>query len=297
MFKKRFPVLLVLLLFAGIMPFTSTSSAGEYMRVYMNGSQLHFHTGPIIKNNRAFVQMRVIFGEAGIKTEWNNTTKTVTGKKGDTTIKLTIGSKTAYKNGQSIQLDAAPFIYDSYTFVPIRFVSEATDYKVDYHKTFNLIHIHNYNEFIEDRAFKEEQLTNEMMVSLREGKFPDFPTGLREGVGGVLDAAGTPKIFLRETPEEGITHQWMYGDYWFDFGPFDNRFFAIHVKPTRTTITLDEVLDELGSAENIYGSDEKYNYNVYAYYEGIYMYEFLTDPEGKVESISLKRWSIDHREH
>jgi Copper amine oxidase N-terminal domain len=293
MLKKYFALILTFVFMISLFSSTVSTAATEPMKVYMNGGEIYFKTPPILKNDRTFVEMRPIFSQAGIQLTWDQKTQTVTGKKEGTTIKLKIGSKTAYVNGKAIQLDAAPFIKENYTFVPLRFVAEATGYTVGYHPTFNLIHIHEGKEFVEDRAFKEEQLTKEMLTTLREGRFPDFPAGLNDGIGGLLDVAGTPKIIIRETPEEGLTHQWMYGDYWFDFGRYDHHFYAIHVKPTRTTITLEEVLNSLGPAENKYSYDGKQGYTIHAYYEGIYMYEFLTDPHGKIESITLRLWISD----
>lgn len=287
MIKKCFAMFIAFALFVSLIPSTLASAATKQIAVYMDGGKVHFQTAPIIKNNRTFVEMRSIFETAGIKLHWDQNTQTVTGKKDGTTIKLQIGNKTAYINGKAVQLDAAPFAKNNYTFVPLRFVGEATGYKVDWHKTFNLIHIHENNEFIEDRAFKKEQLTEEMLETLREGRFPDFPVGLNDGVGVLLDEAGAPKIFRPGIPETEKFEEWMYGDYWF---VFKNGYFnAVKVEPTRTTITLDDVLNALGPAENVYVHDYSGN-TIYAYYEGLYMYEFMYD-EGKIISISLKRWT------
>jgi len=49
-----------------------------------------------------------------------------------TTIVLTIGSPVATVNGGSVTLDVAPFIKDSRTFVPLRFVSEQLGTNVTY---------------------------------------------------------------------------------------------------------------------------------------------------------------------
>jgi len=48
------------------------------------------------------------------------------------TIVLTIGSPVARVNGGSVTLDVAPFIKDSRTFVPLRFVSEQLGANVTY---------------------------------------------------------------------------------------------------------------------------------------------------------------------
>jgi len=49
----------------------------------------------------------------------------VTAKRGGQTIRLTIGSKTAYVDGRTVTLHAPAAIVDDRTCVPLRFVSEA----------------------------------------------------------------------------------------------------------------------------------------------------------------------------
>jgi hypothetical protein len=292
MLKKYFALIITSVFMISMFSSTAIAADSSRIKVYMNEGELYFNTSPILKNDRTFVEMRPIFEQAQIKLSWDQDTQTVTGKKENTTIKLKIGSKTAYVNGKPISLDAAPFIYKNYTFVPLRFIAEASGYKVEHNPSLHLIHIHKTGEFIEQRAFKEEQLTKEMLVTLREGRFPESPVGLNDGVGPLLDLAGPPKTYFIKNPEEGITQKWIYGNYWYDFGNYENGFHAIHVKPTLTTITIDEVLDALGPAENIYGGVNQ-GETIYAYYEGIYMYEVLTDAEGKVEFITLKTWISD----
>jgi hypothetical protein len=93
--------------------------------VYLNGAELYFDADPVIINQRSMVLMRKIFEAQGADVLWDDNTKTVTSKRGDTEIRLTIGSGTAYVNGTEVQLDAAPFIQGGRTLVPLRFVSES----------------------------------------------------------------------------------------------------------------------------------------------------------------------------
>jgi len=71
----------------------------------------------------------------GGKATWNETSKTVTATAGNVTVKLTIGSKTATVNGNSVTLDVAPTILNQRTYVPLRFISEAFGKWVSYDKT------------------------------------------------------------------------------------------------------------------------------------------------------------------
>ena len=85
-------------------------------------------------DNTTMVPMRDIFETLGAVMDWNAKTQTVTARKGDTEIKLTIGSKTAYVNGSSVDMTPAAMIVEGKTMVPLRFVGEALGVTVKWDK-------------------------------------------------------------------------------------------------------------------------------------------------------------------
>lgn len=98
----------------------------------MPPGEVSFDTPPVVEGGRTFVPLRTILDLTGAEMDWNNGTQTVTAKKGDITIALTIGSKTAFVNNKPVTLDAPAKIKDGRTLVPLRFVSEQLGYKVNY---------------------------------------------------------------------------------------------------------------------------------------------------------------------
>ena len=54
---------------------------------------------------------------------------------------MTLGGRTAVKNGQEMKLPAAPYERGGYTYVPIRFVAEAFDCDVEWQAKKNLVNI------------------------------------------------------------------------------------------------------------------------------------------------------------
>ena len=104
----------------------------ERITVILNGTRLYFDVDPETVNDRTFVPMRKIFEELGATVSWDDPTQTVTAVKGNKTIKLTIGSTTAYVNDKEMTLDAAPYVTCDRTLVPIRFVTESLNGKVDW---------------------------------------------------------------------------------------------------------------------------------------------------------------------
>lgn len=102
------------------------------VRVMLDGMTLSFDQAPFIENGRTLVPFRKIFEEMGAQVEWIGETRTVKATKGDITIELQIGSTAAKVNGAETQLDVAPNIYNSRTMVPLRFIAQNLDAKVEW---------------------------------------------------------------------------------------------------------------------------------------------------------------------
>ncbi|MGZ4107311.1 MAG: stalk domain-containing protein [Tumebacillaceae bacterium] len=125
--KSWLKVCMAALLFGTI----SLASIGPVMAdstipVYIDGKLQTFDQPPVFVNDRMLVPMRAIFEALGAQVKWSaDAPSLVVATKGDITISLTIGSKTAYKNGQAVTLDVPPQVIHNRTLVPIRFVSES----------------------------------------------------------------------------------------------------------------------------------------------------------------------------
>ncbi|KUK40485.1 MAG: Copper amine oxidase domain protein, partial [Clostridia bacterium 62_21] len=118
--------MLVLFLLVCAMP------ASAAPRVLLDGQPLSFDVPPTIEQGRVLVPMRAIFQALGAELEWDGATQTVTATRGRTTVILTIGSKTVFKNGSPVVLDVPAKIINGRTVVPLRFVSEALGAGVDW---------------------------------------------------------------------------------------------------------------------------------------------------------------------
>jgi tRNA A37 N6-isopentenylltransferase MiaA len=85
---------------------------------------------PQLKNGRAYVPIQVVSKCLGAKIAWQK--PNILLSFGGTSLTLTLGSKTALKNDTQLTLDAAPYVKDGRTMVPLRFISEAFVCKVGY---------------------------------------------------------------------------------------------------------------------------------------------------------------------
>ena len=125
---------------------TSTSNividnSSRDITVEINNEEINFDQEPILYNDRTMVPMRKIFEELGARVTWNADTQTATGKKGDRTVKITIGQKIMYVNNKAIELDTAPFVLSERTLVPARAIAEGLGCKVDWDGRYNLVSI------------------------------------------------------------------------------------------------------------------------------------------------------------
>ncbi|ADM71226.1 Protease inhibitor [Paenibacillus polymyxa E681] len=106
------------------------NNKAQQVEVFIDGKLQQYEQPATSISGSMLVPFRAVFEALGAKVKWDGATKTVTATKGDTTIKLTVGSRDAYINGKLVRLNAAPRLINGKVMVPIRFVSEALGAKV-----------------------------------------------------------------------------------------------------------------------------------------------------------------------
>lgn len=99
-----------------------TSVGGANVKV--NGNFVDFDRQPKIIDGRTFIPIRQIAEATEALVEWNDKTQSFTISKGNNKVIMTIGSKTATKNGTPLILETAPFIYNGRSYLPLRFIGE-----------------------------------------------------------------------------------------------------------------------------------------------------------------------------
>ncbi|MEB3101645.1 CAP-associated domain-containing protein [Ferviditalea candida] len=125
--------LLLAFLSLALVPFMITSVFAERpIFVKIDGQLENFSKDPILENGTTLIPFRGIFGRLGYSVEWDTNGGIVTGTKGNHTIRLQAGSKVGAIDGLPRFLTAPPKIVDGTTYVPLRFVSEAAGWKVQW---------------------------------------------------------------------------------------------------------------------------------------------------------------------
>jgi len=114
----RAKIILILVLAALSVPSFSVS-------IVHNSEPVVSDMPPVNVSGKILVPLRAIFEELGAAVEWDQSSQTVYAAKGGKTIVLTVGSNTAYVDGNAVLLDQPARLMGDRTFVPVRFVSES----------------------------------------------------------------------------------------------------------------------------------------------------------------------------
>lgn len=155
--KKNFRKILTLTLaiIMLLMPADALAKRHQKRDIPLNGIIVNDHivfsdVAPYIKNSRTYVPIRFIAEELGFDVKWDAKTKKVTMTDGESTVELTIGSKTMLVNGKKVKLDAPAEIKDQRTFVPLRAIAEAFGKRVEYSNDYRAVCIGDDVKFNKD---------------------------------------------------------------------------------------------------------------------------------------------------
>lgn len=134
------------LAFAGLMAFGAVSAAAAKApanspSVYIDGDSVSFRADPYIQKGTTMVEFRAAFEKLGYTIDWDAATRKITGTKGDSVIHLQIGSTKADVDGKAKDLSLAPVTKDDITFVPLRWVGEASGREVSWDAVSNTVFI------------------------------------------------------------------------------------------------------------------------------------------------------------
>lgn len=96
------------------------------------GTDVEHDVPPVAVDNRTMLPIRIIAENLGATVDWNadNQTATITGN--GVEIKIALGDKMAYVNGEPLSLDVAAFAQNDRIYLPVRFVSEFLGAKVEW---------------------------------------------------------------------------------------------------------------------------------------------------------------------
>lgn len=110
----------------------STTVFAKAPSIEIDGKIIKTDAAPFIEKDRTFVPIRFIGEALNYKVDWDKDKKLVTIKNNDRQILMTIGDTNITVNNEKIKNDVAPLIRKDRTYVPLRFVAENMNLKVNW---------------------------------------------------------------------------------------------------------------------------------------------------------------------
>lgn len=162
--------------------------SADSIGLYMFGEEISCDVAPVIEDGRTLVPVRAISeGGMGADVSWNGKLKLVTVLKDDMEILLTIGEKEVLVNGKTKKLDVPAKLINDRTMIPVRFIGETFDYKVEWDdKNRHVLIDEKSDGSIESIDIEETENDNLLNIKLSEYEEPDIFT-LKEPYRIVLD--------------------------------------------------------------------------------------------------------------
>ena len=155
-------VLIGLMVLGMILGISSASYAYETASVTLNGQYIQFDQQPIIINDRTMVPMRKIFEAMGCEVLWYEEDEMIDVWRGDDNLMtLWIGDPEMWTPGGLVYLDAAPFVMNDRTLVPVRAISESIGARVDWNEyTWTVIITYNGYDYNDDYSYTDYSYQN-----------------------------------------------------------------------------------------------------------------------------------------
>lgn len=189
-------ILIATLLIFSTLSFMSVeqADANSGITIYVDGKKQVYSNKAIIQNGSTLVPLRGIFEALGAEVKWNQSTKTIDAKKGNTNIWLKIGSKATKVNGKIVNIDISAQVVKGNTLVPLRFISEALGAEVKWNQTTKTITITSANnsegDVVTDPISKKKMKVHFIDVGQGDSTFIELATGENVLVDAGTDAAG-----------------------------------------------------------------------------------------------------------
>ncbi|MCU6786106.1 copper amine oxidase N-terminal domain-containing protein [Aedoeadaptatus acetigenes] len=139
--KKLATLLLCFLL----LPSAALAKGPDPIAIYVNGRELFTEeAAPTIRHNRTFLPLRAVTEELGYTVAWNGDKGEVTLTKGDSSVIMTIGEKAYRLGGKELVMDVAPYLEKNRTFIPARYLGEATGLPVKWMPKVRVVTVGSY---------------------------------------------------------------------------------------------------------------------------------------------------------
>lgn len=147
------------------------TAVAKDVNIVIDGEELNLDVAPQIIDGRVMVPIRGVLENLGALVKWDDETQTVSARKSSKTVSLEIGSNDVTLDKgetnddgsaktETIQTDVAAQLISDRTLVPLRVISEAMGYSVDWNDETYTVSITTDND--EDESWKDNKVSVDM---------------------------------------------------------------------------------------------------------------------------------------
>lgn len=112
---------------------TTKAKPATNFKVTLNGTKVTLSDPIIVENGSTLLPVRAIANLLGIDVGYDNTYKIAIASDDDTTLEIPLGITKAVNNGNVVNINGSKSVlYNSKTYLPLRFVSEQLGIKINY---------------------------------------------------------------------------------------------------------------------------------------------------------------------
>jgi len=114
------------------MPHPPTFGQSGPISVTVNGAPVTFDVPPMMTQGNVYVPLRGVFEQIGATVTFDRASGMINATRGTTTVQLSVGSKLAKVDGETMFMLQPALYTRGRTLVPLRFVSQALGATVDW---------------------------------------------------------------------------------------------------------------------------------------------------------------------
>lgn len=145
---KIIKVSLLVLLCLG--PGLAKAEQSDTIQVILDEKRIEFSEAPTLINNVTMVQFRPLFEQLNMQVTWDEQLRRIEASGKEKKIVLQLNSSSAKVDETTTSLESAPVLINGSAFVPLRFIGESLNAKVEWNEASRIVTINTHKDAIKE---------------------------------------------------------------------------------------------------------------------------------------------------